>query len=509
MRGSALARGKWDEARNDGTYLSETIDKVLRGTAQTYDWNRHRGAANDTGPAEPPRFVQSLLTSAEFAAIDARPVYLVKNCIVQGQPGVVGGREKVGKTNISVDLVVSLGSGTKFLNHFPTRRSRVGFWCGESGKSKVQGVARRICLNRELILEDLDIFWGFDLPKLSRLTDLGAMAQLCEEKKLDVVVVDPLYLSLDTEGQSSSIFGMGALLEPLSSISRAGTTVILVHHFRKNSDKENPEPCPLSELSQAGVAESARWWILLQRRSEYANDGRHELYCRIGGSEGHSSLWAMDVNEGKQTTPDGDEVLTDWQTDLRSVSDVRTEAKQAREDRRAAELEKKDSEYRRRLWDVIQQFPEGDTARQLRTAAAMNPENFNRAVMFLKKEGRIEEFEITKNRKILPRTKAQKMTSGTSGTSGTITGTVPVNEWNGTRNYRCIVPFHSFCSGSRGTERRKAVPVNSTWQSRHNPTPTRPPAPRPAASDSSRPERLEKCSQIGNRHPATGVNGSD
>jgi hypothetical protein len=339
------------------------------------------------------------MTSAEFAAIDARPIYLVKNCIVKGQPGVVGGREKVGKTNVSVDLVVSLGSGTKFLDQFPAQRVNVGFWCGESGKSKVQGVARRICLNRELIMEDLNVFWSFDLPKLGRPTDLTAMAQLCIDRKLDVVVVDPLYLSLDTEGQSGNLFGMGALLEPLSMLCREGITVILVHHFRKNSDKDNPEPCPLSELSQAGVAEWARWWILLQRRSDYANDGRHELYCRIGGSEGHSSLWAMDIDEGKKTTAEGDEILTDWKTELRTVSDVRAEAKKEGETKKAADLEKKDDEYRRRLWDAIQQFPDGETERQIRITASLNPDNFNRAVLFLKKDGRIEEIEITKNKK--------------------------------------------------------------------------------------------------------------
>lgn len=119
---------------------------------------------------------------------------------------------------------------------------------------------------------------------------------------LEVVVVDPLYLSLLDSSDANiarNVYGMGAKLQPIGEIGqRTRATIIVLHHFKRSAGSDPGEPESLEMLSQSGVVEWARQWILLQRRSPYQSDGRHELWLRAGGSAGHAGLWAVDADEG-------------------------------------------------------------------------------------------------------------------------------------------------------------------------------------------------------------------
>ena len=160
-------------------------------------------------------------------------------------------------------------------------------------------------------------------------------------KKLDVVFIDPLYLSLlsaEAAGRPGDLFFMGSILEPLTALMQStGITIILLHHFRKTGFVDDTEPAGIEEFSMSGIAEWCRQWILLQRRSPYQSDGRHELWMRTGGSAGHSGLWALDVDEG---TSDARK----WEVSVQPVSDARAEAKRAKDQRKAEEMEAKESE---------------------------------------------------------------------------------------------------------------------------------------------------------------------
>lgn len=172
----------------------------------------------------------------------------------------------------------------------------------------------------------------------------------------------------------------------------------MVHHFRKNRGDDQQEPCSLEELSQAGLAEVARWWILLERRDPYAGDGRHALWLRVGGSEGHASFWSLDIDEGLTVDSEGNQRTTRWETTLGRVQDAKAEEKRQRETRKALDLEKREGEHVEKLVLALRKYPAGQTARQLRADSRLNGDNFLRAVAVLQQAGRIEEISIAKQR---------------------------------------------------------------------------------------------------------------
>jgi replicative DNA helicase len=352
---------------------------------------------SDRNPDDLPRFA-NLLNSTDFKAADFHQEFLIRNVLVKGQPGVIGGRTKVLKTTIAIDLVIALGSGSKFLDEFEATKANVGFWSGESGAAVIQETAKRIAVSREVELADCSIQWGFDLPKLSRPADLNTLAFLIQRHALDVVVVDPLYLSLLTPedaGRPSDLYFMGGKLLALSELGAStGCTMLVLHHFRKTGIVDEWEPVGLEELAQSGVAEWCRQWVLLARRTPYEHDGCHDLWMRVGGSAGHAGLWNLHIDEG----------LLDpcslggrkWDVEVKNIQNAREAARQEKENKKARELEERENRYRQRLLEALAQFPNGETERQLRSVAGLNSGNFGKAITTLLKEQRVETCEVVK-----------------------------------------------------------------------------------------------------------------
>ena len=155
-----------------------------------------------------------LVTSAELLAMDLRPEFLVKGVLVKGQPCIIGGRSKAMKTSIAVDLAISLGSGTRFLGKYDVPKPvKVAFWTGESGAPTIRETAVRVAKSKGIDLKDVSVSWSFDLPKLCRIEHLAALETVIREQQLQVIIIDPLYLSLlsaETAGSAGNIYAMGA-----------------------------------------------------------------------------------------------------------------------------------------------------------------------------------------------------------------------------------------------------------------------------------------------------------
>lgn len=252
-------------------------------------------------PAKKPRL--SLETVAEMAAHPPVLRWLVEGVLVKGQPMVVGGPPKSLKTSLTLDLAVSVATGTPFLGKFavPTRR-RVAVFSGESGRATVHETVQRVLRAKGKTPGDCALHCGFDLPRLAVPADRDELRRLLKDNGVEVVIVDPLYLCLLAGSQAlsaASLYDVGAVLGAAAkACARAGATLVLVHHTTKASSAKSGATT-LADLSFAGVGEFARQWMLLSRATEYApGTGRHDLTLSIGGSAGHSSRWHVRVEEG-------------------------------------------------------------------------------------------------------------------------------------------------------------------------------------------------------------------
>jgi len=121
-----------------------------------------------------------------------------------------------------------------------------------------------------------------------------------DRAKADVVVIDPLYQAIDDQ-QASMILNGQQLADLCNYVLDSGATPICCDHAKRSSENvKMREPLELHDISGAGKAEYFRQWLLVSRREKFAPEENlkpHKLWLSIGGSEGHSSQWALDVNE--------------------------------------------------------------------------------------------------------------------------------------------------------------------------------------------------------------------
>lgn len=341
----------WIDGQPDSWDDVDCRGELERLAAGLPEWDFDQAEKGPENPTEAPPFTLGLIDSEAFFSTKYELRWLVENVLVAFQPCIAGGPKKALKTSLLIDLAISMATATPFLGKFPVVRPlRVGFFSGESGHAAIQKTALRVCQSKGLDTSELgNVFWGFALPQLSQDDQLAELSRVIKEYKLDVVIIDPLYLCLlsGTKGrrlEASNLFDMGPLLLAVTQAClKSGATPLLAHHFRKG--RESPyDPPELEDTAYAGIQEFARQWLLVGRREKYKpGSGTHRMHLVIGGSVGHQSEWALDVEEG---TMDEQFNGRHWAVTVRPAAEVWTETKEkdkeARTERAAENARVKD-----------------------------------------------------------------------------------------------------------------------------------------------------------------------
>ncbi|MBC7336673.1 MAG: AAA family ATPase, partial [Clostridia bacterium] len=217
--------------------------------------------------------------------------------------------------------------------------------------------------------------WCFDVPQLDSAQHMAALGDFIAEHQLEVLILDPTYLMMLGLGDDAgNLFVVGRFLKSLGELAqRTGCTPLLCHHLRKTR-AEPYEPPELEEIAWAGFQEFVRQWVLLGRRKRYdpADGGHHELWMSVGGSAGHSGLWALNIDEGTRQDPGGRrwevEVLNAHEAyDQRAaIEEEQAERRQARQD------DLRQRRQREAVWQALCLFPGGETPRVIRESAGVS-----------------------------------------------------------------------------------------------------------------------------------------
>ena len=320
------------------------------------------------------------ITCRELDGGDYSVEYLIEGMLVADQPAILIGPQKALKTSVLVDLAISLSTREPFLGRFPIHRAvRVGLCSGESGLGNLQDTARRVCRAKQIALADnADLLWTEQLPIFGDDEWMRILETKIRENGLQLLCVDPAYLSMATLHDSAgNFFVVGPLLRSVNEVVRgAGCQLLIAHHIPPSKMHYNPPA--LTDAAWAGWSEWARQWVLLNRRKAYDSDtpGEHALWASFGGSAGHSALWAIDVQEGRQTDAGGRR----WDVQIFSRAEViETEKASRQETKEQQEVEA--AERRRQLvLEIFRKHPDGLTERQGRDLPGLNQANFAKAV---------------------------------------------------------------------------------------------------------------------------------
>ena len=384
-----------------------------------------------TAQNEPQTF--NTMTSAELDAAELSTEYLVSDVLARHQSTIIAAAKKSLKTNIAIDLTLSLASRCYFLGkfHIPTA-VRVALMSGESGDATIQETAKRIARSKlwPNLADYENAVWSFDLPRLGQPQTKLELTKFIADHALDVLIIDPAYLCLDLGDDAGNLFSVGKKLRELTDIQHAtGCTVVIVHHNKKSPGAfSDPFAVPeLESIAWSGFQEWARQWLLIGRREKYNPEaaGSHRLWLSAGGSAGHSGLWAVDIEEGNLSDQGGrrwEVVIETASTAIAETIEQREQSKVSRDEQKTKKRIAADAE---KLLKVYQKLPQGDTPKAVRETAGLNPPRFAPANRKLIDDGLIEACRIKKHTREEDAYRLRTSAAGTGGTGGTVPEQIP------------------------------------------------------------------------------------
>jgi hypothetical protein len=177
--------------------------------------------------------------------------------------GVMAAEPKAGKTWLSLDLLVSCATGTKFLGRLATGTpGDVLMYCGEGAERSLQRRLRAVCRERGVTMPAA-LHYSCFAPNLTSVDHLDQIAADIERVKPRLVVLDPLYLSMGGKNMAS-LTEVGPVLQAIQVLCEsAGAALVIVHHFNQTGHGQSAR-----RMSGAGPEEWGRVLISVSVKSE-------------------------------------------------------------------------------------------------------------------------------------------------------------------------------------------------------------------------------------------------
>ncbi|QGQ21206.1 AAA family ATPase [Gimesia benthica] len=378
--------------RCDEPGTESAIEDIARSAAR---YTPDRGAMAEIEEFEPEPLKEfNWLSAAELNASDCTLEYHIDHILAKGQPGLMAGGQKTCKTNTASDLAISLATGTRFLDRFKVNeRCNVAFFSCESGEPVLKDNNTRVAKSKGIDPGSIEnLFYCFDVPSLDSKSDLEQIQQFIEEREIDVLIIDPFYLTANLGNDAGNLFVVGEKLKPLTKLGQdTGCTVVLIHHTRKNTgQKDNAEP-RMEDIAYSGVPQWMRQWILIGRREAYDGDqpGSHKLWFTAGGSAGHSAAFGLNIEEGSQNDPQGRR----WEVDVIPAEEARAQTRSAQEQQKDRTKDAKLKGYIKRVTDFLRQSGP-NTKTKIKEGTGLTHSNIEQALFAMVSDGIVEQCRV-------------------------------------------------------------------------------------------------------------------
>ena len=273
--------------------------------------------------------IAKAMTSAELDEIEVEHEPLIEDLAVANEPLLICGASKTLKTGIgAIEMAVAVASGGDVFGKYRVPKARIVFVISaESGVASLKARMRQVCKAKGLDPKALSIIWYTEVEQLATLNGQRNLEAALRHFGATVCILDPAYLLIGgdvTADSAGNMFAMGGLLNAVNlACKSAGATCCILTHA--NGRINVGEPMELSHIAWSGFQQWARQWWLISRREKYADDGRHSLFLRYGGSAGHTGLIHLDIDEGTK------ERGRRWEVSVLDAGEVRKAATQEKE----------------------------------------------------------------------------------------------------------------------------------------------------------------------------------
>jgi hypothetical protein len=179
----------------------------------------------------------------EEALLIPEKVWMIDQIIGKHDIGVIYGASGLGKTFITLDLIMSACTGTKFAGSFDVKDKLNVAYCAGEGKSGIPARLSAVIKKHEINPKELTNFTLVTWAPQLFLTEEKSAKEFIERwklngKQLDLVVIDTFHTA--TNGaEENSTRDMGLILQSCKMITEAlNCAIILIHHSEKTGVKE-------------------------------------------------------------------------------------------------------------------------------------------------------------------------------------------------------------------------------------------------------------------------------